>query len=173
MTMPAHSKLTPGIQREISALLGREPRGLEDVAVFSLSGKPVVIRVASLVDGAPFPNLFWLVDAGLVYTIDGDEAGGLIHQFQNQVDSEPSLRESMASDHRAHIALRNSYMTPEIEAQLRSKNYYGVLQRRGIGGIEDFGRIRCLHTWYAAHLVVPNTVGNLLDRYWVERSSAD
>ncbi len=169
MTNVAHSTIAPDTRHKISTLLGREPRGLEEVAVYDSSGQPMVIRVASLVDGAPFPNLFWLIDAGLVYRIDGDEAGGLIQQFQDQVDGDLRLREAMASDHRAYIKSRNGYMKPDVEKQLRDNNYYEVLQRRGIGGIEDFGRIRCLHTWYAAHLVVPNTVGDLLDCYWAEQ----
>ena len=41
-----------------------------------------------------------------------------------------------------------------------------VLSNKGIGGIADFCRIRCLHSWYAAHLVIPNTVGRLLDEHW-------
>ncbi len=126
----------------------------------------MVIRVASLVDGAPFPNLFWLIDAALVYRIDCDEAGGLIHRLQKQVDADPGLQGSMLSDHRAHIKLRNCYMSQAIKAQLCAANYYPVLQQRGIGGIADFGRIRCLHTWYAAHLVEPNTIGRMLDQYW-------
>ena len=132
----------------------------------------MVIRVSSMVDGAPFPNLFWLIDPALVYRIDCDEAGGLIHRFQQQVDSDPGLQGDMIKDHRAHIALRNSYMSPAIEGQLRSGKYYEVLQQRGIGGIADFGRVRCLHTWYAAHLHVPNTVGILLDHYWADIDKA-
>ena len=31
-----------------------------------------------------------------------------------------------------------------------------ALDERGIGGISEPTRIRCLHTWYAAHLVTPN-----------------
>ena len=168
MTTAAIIKISPETRQEISRLLGREPRGLEEVAVCGPSGQPVVIRVASLVDDAPFPNLFWLIDADMVYRIDCDEAGGLIQQLQKQVDSDAGLREAMENDHRAYIKLRNSYMSPGTEAQLHTSNYYEVLQRRGIGGIEDFSRIRCLHTWYAAHLVVPNTVGSLLDAYWTE-----
>ena len=47
--------------------------------------------------------------------------------------------------------------------------YFDSLQQRGIGGIEKPDRIRCLHTtWYAAHLVAPNTVGELVDAHWLE-----
>jgi hypothetical protein len=160
-------KITPKIQQQVEQLLGRTPRGLEEVSVCSASGLPMVIRVASLVEGKPFPNLFWLIDAALVYKIDVVEAGGLIAEFQAQVEGDEGLKNGMLSDHQAHIALRNAHMSESVETQLRSSNYYDVLQSRGIGGIADFGRIRCLHTWYAAHLVVPNTIGNMLDRYWV------
>jgi hypothetical protein len=166
--MPNESKTTLSDDdvKQISLLLGRDPRGLEDVAFRAPSGEPMVIRVASLVDNAPFPNLFWLVDPAIVYRIDGDEAGGLIQRLQKIVDADTELQAGLIDDHRAHIILRNSYMTAAVEEQLRSLNYYQVLQNRGIGGIADFGRIRCLHTWYAAHLVVPNTIGGLLDSQW-------
>jgi hypothetical protein len=173
--MPNQNKttLTDDVVKQISQLLGREPRGLEAVSVRASSGEPVVIRVASLVDNAPFPNLFWLVDPAIVYRIDGDEAGGLIQRLQKVVDADTVLQASLIDDHRAHIALRNSYMSGVVEETLRSLNYYQVLQSRGIGGIADFGRIRCLHTWYASHLVVPNTIGRLLDAYWQTEETAD
>ena len=166
MPLQPNSSVSQDVRTKIAQLLGREPRGLEEVAICGPVGEPMVIRVASLVDGAPFPNLFWLIDPALVYRIDGDEAGGLIQRLQEQVDGDPALQGSMVKDHQAHIILRNSYMTQAIEAQLRSGKYYEILQQRGIGGIADFGRIRCLHTWYAAHLVVPNTIGGLLDQHW-------
>lgn len=160
------------LRLQISGMLGREPRGLEEIVVNSPDGDPMVIRVSSLVDGAPFPNLFWLVDPAFVYRIDCDEAGGLIHRLQQQVDRDPTLQREMIRDHRAHIALRNSFMTVAIERELRSGKYYEVLQQRGIGGIADFGRIRCLHTWYAAHLYASNTIGDLLDQYWADIDKA-
>ncbi len=88
--------------------------------------------------------------------------------LQQRIDDDSGLQRHMISDHRAHIDLRNGYMGEATQKQLRAGNYYEVLQQRGIGGIADFGRIRCLHTWYAAHLVVPNTIGGLLDEYWAD-----
>jgi hypothetical protein len=151
---------------QVAALLGREPRGLEEVAVSSAAGEPMVIRVASLVDDKPFPTLFWLVDAALSYRIDQVEAGGLIKRFQALIDKDHSLQQRMARDHAAHIALRASYIDDQTRARLEELGFAQVLAERGIGGIADFSRIRCLHTWYAAHLVVPNVVGTLLDEWW-------
>jgi hypothetical protein len=154
---------------EITRLLGREPRGLEAIAVARPDGAPQVIRVASLVDDKPFPTLFWLVDPDLAYRIDRVEAGGLIARLQARIDADRSLQRAMALDHRSHIALRDSYITPQQRDRIAALGFTGVLARRGIGGIEDFTRIRCLHTWYAAHLVVPNTIGALLDAGLEER----
>lgn len=150
----------------IAHLLGREPRGLEAVAVAGDDGSPRVIRVASLVDGKPFPTLFWLVDPGLAYRIDQVEADGLIARLQARVDADPELQAAMAADHRAHIALRRQYMSAQTRSEIERLGFAGVFEQRGIGGIEDFTRIRCLHTWYAAHLVQANTIGGLVDEWF-------
>lgn len=155
--------------QKVANLLGRSPRGLRSIAVRSLEGEPVAIQVSSLVDGKPFPTLFWLVDKQLNYAIDQLEAGGLIAQLQAQIDASPELQQAMADDHRAHISLRKQLISPEQQQQIDSLGFTDVLDRRGIGGIENFTRIRCLHTYYAAHLVAPNTVGKLLNAYWLER----
>jgi hypothetical protein len=154
------------IRARIAALLGREPRGLEEVAVSGPAGEPMVIRVAPLVDDKPFPTLFWLVDPQLSYRIDQAEAGGLIREFQQRVDNDAALQARMDEDHRSYIRLREQYMDAAVRERLKSLGFADVLARKGIGGIGDFSRIRCLHTWYAAHLVVPNTVGAMLDDWW-------
>ncbi len=159
-------KPSPQEVATVARLLGREPRGLEAIAVFTSAGEPAVIRVASLVGGKPFPTMFWLVEPSLNYAIDQAEAGGLIARLQARVDAEPELRRAMAADHAAHVELRDSYISPAQRAEIDALGFADVLRRRGIGGIEDGARIRCLHTWYAAHLVVPNTVGRLLDVHW-------
>ena len=129
-------------------------------------GQPMVIRVASLVDDKPFPTLFWLLDPDLCYRIDGAEATGLIARLQQRIDEDPQLQAAMRADHQAHIDLRQEHMSPAVRQRLAELGYEAVFVTKGIGGIADFSRIRCLHTWYAAHLVVPNTVGALLDDWW-------
>ena len=84
--------LAPDVVNQVAALLGRQPRGLEEIAVTGASGEPVVIRVASLVDDKPFPTLFWLVDPALCYRIDQLEAAGLIKQLQQRIDADPALQ---------------------------------------------------------------------------------
>ena len=64
-------------------------------------------------------------------------------------------------------------MSNAVQQRMELLGFGEVLSHTGIGGIADFTRIRCLHTWYAAHLVVPNTVGELLDQWWLEQESVD
>ena len=70
----------------------------------------------------------------------------------------------MQQDHAAHINLRDDYLLDEERKLLASKNMLSALSKRGIGGISEPDRIRCFHTWYAAHMVVPNAVGEIVDR---------
>ncbi|MGB1141615.1 MAG: DUF501 domain-containing protein [Halioglobus sp.] len=163
--------VSPEQTAQVASLLGREPRGLEAVAVSASDGAPMVIRVSALVDGKPFPTLFWLVDSALCYRIDQAEAAGLIAQFQSRVDADPGLQDAMREDHLAYIRLRDEYMSGEVRQALAASGYEGVLARRGVGGIADFSRIRCLHTWYGAHLVLPNTIGAMLDEWWAAQSA--
>lgn len=158
--------ITTQVRARVTDLLGREPRGLEAIALAAPDGSPMVIRVASLVDDTPFPTLFWLVDPALCYRIDQAEAGGLIKRFQGLIDADPQLQEQMLADHRAYINLRDGYIPSASRQRLEQLGFGNVLDHRGIGGIADPQRIRCLHTWYAAHLIVPNTIGSMLDSWW-------
>ncbi|CAA0101847.1 Uncharacterised protein [Halioglobus japonicus] len=163
--------LSPEMTQQVAVLLGREPRGLEAIAVAGPAGEPRVIRVASLVEDKPFPTLFWLIDPELCYRIDQVEATGLIAFFQQRIDADAELRRSMVADHRAHIVLRDAFMSESVRQRLAELNFSEALAQRGIGGIANFSRIRCLHTWYGAHLVVPNTVGGMLDDWWSQQST--
>lgn len=158
--------LSNDLVNQVEQLLGRPPRGLEAVAAVDRAGAPAVIRVSSLVDDKPFPTLFWLIDPVLCYRIDQVEARGLINEFQWRIDADPELQHSMHEDHCAYIALRESHISPSIRQRLRELGFSDALSHKGIGGISNFTRIRCLHTWYGAHLVVPNTVGAMLDDWW-------
>ncbi|WP_240732865.1 DUF501 domain-containing protein [Halioglobus maricola] len=157
---------------EVGELLGREPRGLEDVSVRDSEGRPSVIRVAPLVDDKPFPTLYWLVDRDLSYRIDQVEASGLIAQLQSEIDADPQLQAAMAGEHLRYKQRREQFMSDRDRQRIEALGFGDVFATKGIGGIADTSRIRCLHTWYAAHLVEPNTVGRLLDKYWATQAQS-
>jgi len=156
----------------VAQLIGRTPGGLKSIAVRSDTGSPVVIQVSSLVKNKPFPTLFWLVDKQLNYQIDVIEATGFIAQCQAIVDASPGLQADLAQEHRAYIKLRDDLMSEPERQAIEALGFADALADRGIGGIQNFTRIRCLHTHYAAHLVQPNTVGAMVDRYWRDNGVA-
>ena len=69
----------------VAECLGREPRGFRDVAALNARGEPSVIEVCSVVDGKPFPTLYWLIDAALSLDIDRLEAAGWIAKLQSEI----------------------------------------------------------------------------------------
>lgn len=148
----------------IAQYLGREPRGLQEVVAWH-GDEPAVVRVASLVDGKPFPTMYWLVHPTINYAIDKLEANGLIALLQQRVDADPKLQAGMVRDHNDYIVARDHYMSLETKQAIVAANLQGAFEGRGIGGIADSGRIRCLHTWYGSHLVTPNTIGVMLEPY--------
>lgn len=153
---------------QVTRLLGRTPRGLKAIPVLDPSGAPVVIRVASVVDNKPFPTLYWLVDAALCLQIDRLEAAGWIARLQARVDESSALQSAMERDHLRYKRERKRYLLAEEVRLLSSQNMRQALDERGIGGITGPHRIRCLHTWYAAHLVTPNSIGRLVDKLLAE-----
>ena len=127
-----------------------------------------MIRVASVVDNKPFPTLYWLVDATLCLRIDRLEAAGWIARLQARVDESSDLQNQMEQDHTRYKRDRERYLLAEEAQLLTNENMRQALNERGIGGITGLHRIRCLHTWYAAHLVTPNSIGRLVDQLLAE-----
>ena len=147
----------------VTERLGREPRGFCDVSAFNAQGTPAVIRVSSVVDGKPFPTLFWLIDADISLKIDRLEAAGWIAKLQRDVDISATLQEQMALAHEAHKRLRETFLSDAERTLLTDRGMMSALADRGIGGIKEPNRIRCLHTWYAAHMVEANCIGSAID----------
>ena len=148
----------------VTERLGREPRGFCDVSAFNSQGKPAVIRVSSVVDGKPFPTLFWLIDADISLKIDRLEAAGWIAKLQRDVDISATLQEQMALAHEAHKRLRETFLSEAERTLLTDRGMMSALADRGIGGIKEPNRIRCLHTWYAAHMVEANCICSAIDQ---------
>ena len=160
--------LTADQRARVAALLGREPRGLRAIPVADECGDPLVIRVASVVDEKPFPTLYWLVGAELCLRIDRLEAAGWIARLQGRVHASTALQQGMHDDHARHRQTRSRFLSDAERQLLSEKGMQAALDERGIGGISEPTRIRCLHTWYAAHLVTPNTIGRLVDELFAE-----
>ena len=159
----------------VTQQLGRPAAGFREVVCRRPDGTPSVIRVDSFVVNRPFPTLFWLTDVELDREIGMLESRGLTSEFQNRIDADSNLQNALRNDNLAHIKLRESYMTEEIRAAIENLNCFEEFQNKGIGGNANFSRVRCLHCHVAAHLVVPNTIGRMLEQHFeqIEHSILD
>jgi hypothetical protein len=155
----------------ISEQLGRTPEGVEDIPVRGNDGRPIVIRVRAIVRGRPFPSLYWLTDPILKKEIDKLEASGIIKELENNLLPEnPELKERLVQDHKSYIQSRLNYLEGEEDLDKIKEEYLKALKEKGIGGLSDYTRVRCLHMHYAHFLVESNCIGEWLeDRYSLKK----
>lgn len=147
----------------ITEQLGRAPRGIQALAATDGEGTPLVLRMESIVDGKPFPTLFWLCSERLKVEISHIEAAGVIKALESRLQEDPEFLAAYHRSHADYVALRWRYMTAEQQAEARRLGYDELLRQRGIGGIGNWNQVRCLHTQYAHHLCGENVIGQWLD----------
>ncbi|WP_046468949.1 DUF501 domain-containing protein [Allosalinactinospora lopnorensis] len=129
--------------------LGREPRGLRGVAHRCPCGLPDVVRTAPrLEDGTPFPTLYYLTCPRAASAIGTLEAGGLMREMTERLDSAPELRAAFEKAHDSYIA--------ERDAQARADDAEPLPEgMQSAGGMPT--RVKCLHALVAHELARPGT----------------
>jgi len=149
-------------ERIITAQIGRRPRGLYGIAVRCPYGYPQVIVVHPIVEGKPFPTIYWLTCPYLSKGIDRLEAEGLIGKLEEKLRGDDSLRERLAAAHRSYIVERDRLLSAADRRYLEERGMMRGLNERGIGGIADFSRLKCLHLHVAHALVSGNPIGEIV-----------
>ncbi|TFH88276.1 DUF501 domain-containing protein [Billgrantia azerbaijanica] len=147
----------------IAEQLGRPPRGIEAVAAVDGEDTPLVLRMAPIVDGQPFPTLYWLCDTRLKIALSRIEAAGVIKRLETRLGDDPAFLAAYHDSHRDYVAARWHHMSAAQRAEVARLGYDEVLRTRGIGGIGNWDQVRCLHTQYAHHLCGANVIGQWLD----------
>ncbi|MCO4795462.1 MAG: DUF501 domain-containing protein [Bacteriovoracaceae bacterium] len=149
----------------ISEQLGRKPDGVCEISVRGKDQRPIVIRVSPIVRGKPFPNLFWLTDPIIKKEIDKIESSGLIKTLENElIPNDIDLKEKLISDHKRYIKLRMNYIEADSQLEDVSPVYIEALKTKGVGGLSDYSRVRCLHMHFAHYLVDGNCIGEWIDK---------
>ncbi|MBY6538417.1 DUF501 domain-containing protein [Rhodococcus sp. BP-349] len=121
----------------VSAQLGREPRGVLEIAYRTPDGRPAVVRTApKLPDGTPFPTLFYLTDPRLTAEASRQESAGVMREMTERLQQDEDLAAAYLRAHEAYLAERN-----EIESL--GTDFTG-------GGMPD--RVKCLHVLMAHSL---------------------
>lgn len=150
----------------ITQQLGRAPRGIEAVAATDSKGTPLVLRMAPIVDGKPFPTLYWLCSDILKIEISRIEAVGVIKSLEQRLQEEPDFLEAYQQSHRDYVTTRWNLMTNAQRDEVAALGYTSLLTERGVGGISNWQQVRCLHTQYAHHLCGNNVIGQWMDKHY-------
>ncbi|HED03957.1 MAG TPA: DUF501 domain-containing protein [Candidatus Fraserbacteria bacterium] len=166
------SEVSPEELGLIARQLGREPRGLLQVERYCLAGHPQVIRVYPLIENKagllePFPTIFWLSCPRLVRQIAKLEHQGLIRKLEELFRSDVRLRARYASDQRAYQLERWSSLNQRDKERVRrDPRWWAAFWERGIGGLGDLERVKCLHLHYAHHLARRNVIGEWITAHY-------
>lgn len=117
--------------------LGREPRGVLEIAYRCPSGEPGVVKTApKLDDGTPFPTLYYLTHPVLIAAASRLESTGLMREMTERLGQDPELA---AGYRRAH----ESYLTERDAIESLGTTF-------SAGGMPD--RVKCLHVLIAHSL---------------------
>jgi hypothetical protein len=146
-------------RRILIAQLGRRPRGTSSVETRCRFGYPQVVQVHPLMRGKPFPTLFWLSCPYLTREIDRLEAMGWVGRLEGLLREDAALAGQFAAAHDAYVAERLALLSAREQAALEAAGRLTSLTQRGIGGIQDRSRVKCLHLHVAHALARENPVG--------------
>jgi hypothetical protein len=168
VTQPAG--LPPVGQTDLEAVsrqLGREARGVAEVAHRCPCGEPDVVRTQPrLPDGTPFPTSFYATCPRLTGALSTLESRGVMREMTERLESDEALRERYAAAHVDYLERRSRLGdVPEIA---------GV----SAGGMP--ARVKCLHVLVAHSLGAGpgvNPLGDealaLLDPWWERHPCSD
>ncbi len=141
----------------IETQLGRAPRGIAAIAYATGDGLPVVLRMQSLVDGQPFPTLYWLCSRDLYRAIARLETDGWVKKLEQELQDDSDFRHRYLQNHRDYVARRWRLMSAAQRQRIDALGFSGLFDRYGIGGIAQWDKVRCLHMHYADYLATEAT----------------
>ncbi|MCH9721936.1 MAG: DUF501 domain-containing protein [Actinomycetia bacterium] len=114
----------------VARQLGRDPRGVLEIAYRCPNGEPAVVKTAPrLPDGTPFPTLYYLTHPILTAAASRLESDGVMRQMTARLFDDPELA---AAYRRAH----ESYLAERDAIEPLGTTFSG-------GGMPD--RVKCLH----------------------------
>lgn len=121
----------------VARQLGREPRGVLEIAYRCPSGEPAVVKTAPrLADGTPFPTLYYLTHPALTAAASRLESAGLMAEMTSRLRQDPQLAAAYRRAHEAYLGERDA-----IEPL--GTTFSG-------GGMPE--RVKCLHVLIAHSL---------------------
>jgi hypothetical protein len=127
----------PADLQAVARQLGREPRGVLEIAYRCSDGAPGVVKTApKLPDGTPFPTLYYLTHPVLTAAASRLETTGLMRDMTERLGRDADLA---LAYRRAH----ESYLSERDAIEPLGTTFTG-------GGMPD--RVKCLHVLIAHSL---------------------
>ncbi|BBY34568.1 hypothetical protein BST33_10380 [Mycolicibacter minnesotensis] len=124
----------PADLEAVGRQLGREPRGVLEIAYRCPNGEPAVVKTApKLPDGTPFPTLYYLTLPALTAAASRLESAGLMALMTERLQHDPDVATAYRAAHESYLAERDA-----IEPL--GTTFTG-------GGMPD--RVKCLHVLMA------------------------
>lgn len=121
----------------VAQQLGREPRGVLEIAYRCPNGDPGVVKTApKLADGTPFPTLYYLTHPILTAAASRLESSGMMREMTERLRTDSELATEYRRAHQSYLAERDA-----IEP-------LGTFV--SAGGMPD--RVKCLHVLIAHSL---------------------
>lgn len=121
----------------VAVQLGREARGVLEIAYRCPNGEPAVVKTAPrLPDGTPFPTLYYLTHPVLTAAASRLESSGLMRQMTERLRQDTELAAAYRRAHESYLAERDA-----IEPLGTTSSG---------GGMPD--RVKCLHVLIAHSL---------------------
>ncbi|MGV0990707.1 MAG: DUF501 domain-containing protein [Mycobacterium sp.] len=118
----------------VARQLGREPRGVLEIAYRCPNGEPAVVKTAPrLADGTPFPTLYYLTHPALTAAASRLESDGVMRAMTERLQADPEVAQAYRRAHESYLAERDA-----VEAL--GTTFSG-------GGMPD--RVKCLHVLMA------------------------
>ncbi|MGK2865171.1 MAG: DUF501 domain-containing protein [Mycobacterium sp.] len=114
----------------VAQQLGREPRGVLEIAYRCPNGEPAVVKTSpKLPDGTPFPTLYYLTHPVLTAAASRLESSGLMREMTDRLAEDPDLAAAYLRAHESFLAERDAL-------ESLGTTFSG-------GGMPD--RVKCLH----------------------------
>lgn len=114
----------------VAQQLGREPRGVLEIAYRCPNGEPAVVKTSPrLPDGTPFPTLYYLTHPVLTAAASRLESSGLMREMTDRLAEDPELAAAYLRAHESFLAERDAL-------ESLGTTFSG-------GGMPD--RVKCLH----------------------------
>jgi hypothetical protein len=121
----------------VALQLGREPRGVLEIAYRCPNGQPGVVKTApKLPDGTPFPTLYYLTHPALTAAASRLESSGMMRDMTERLSHDQELADAYRRAHESFLAERDA-------VEPLGTTFSG-------GGMPD--RVKCLHVVIAHSL---------------------